>query len=97
MSDELKFNVDDLKTQAQKLQQIKEDLKECSESLTKNLSDLRNDWNSAAGRAFFSKYDDSWVPEIEKQCNAINELALAVEFAANQYESVEEEFRSLSF
>lgn len=97
MSDELKFNVDDLNTQAAKLLQIKDELKDCSESLTHNLSDLRDDWQSDAGRAFFSNYDDSWVPEIEKQCESINDLANAIKFAAQQYETVEDELRVINF
>lgn len=97
MSAELKFNVDDLNTQANKLLTIKDELKECSESLTRNLSGLRDDWQSEAGRAFFSNYDDSWVPEIEKQCESINDLVNVIKYAAQQYETVEDEFRTISF
>ena len=97
MSNQLKFNTDDLRTQASRLENIEEDLRQCSKDLTSKLADLRKDWQSEAGRAFFNKYDDSWITEIDSQCDKIQQLAGAVKTAANTYQPVEDEFNRINF
>lgn len=92
MTDQLKFNVEDLKTQAGKLREVETSLREQAEALTKNLADLKRDWQSEAGTAFFSKYDSTWVKDIDKQCRLIERLALQIDDAAMRYGQVEDEF-----
>ena len=92
MANKLHYNVEEMRAQANKITQIKTDLKKSKDSLTTNLDLLRTEWVSDSATKFFSEYDSSWVQYIDKYCAMLEEVARELNWSANQYEQLTTDF-----
>ena len=91
----LRFDLNALQNQAEKIQSVSDDLNDAKTRLSNNLETLRSDWVSSASDAFFSTYDTAWITQIEQYCQWLNELSETLSYAASQYEPLEDEYRRI--
>lgn len=95
-TNDLHFNVGELRAQADAVSRIREDLESSQTRLTENLNLLRTEWVSDASKKFFSMYDTSWVKKIDKYCSMLYDLEDALRCAAAQYEPLESEYNHIT-
>ncbi len=93
----LRFNLDNLQGQAEKIRSISDDLNNAKVRLSDNLELLRSNWVSDASEAFFSTYDTTWVTYIDQYCQWLNELSDILLDVASQYEPLVDEYNSIEF
>lgn len=88
-SDVLEFDTDKLSGYAGNVQDVADNLAKQQKKLTKDLAGLREDWQTDAGKAFFEKYDDAWVRQLDGYIEMLGYLVEALEFAAERYGELE--------
>ncbi|WP_455136782.1 WXG100 family type VII secretion target [Thermophilibacter sp.] len=96
MADRLQYNVDDLRAQAKKMREIARNLEEASDNLSSQLDVLKRDWVSDASTKFFNSIDGDWKTAVAHYVELLRELAKQLTFAANTYEPLVDEYRSIS-
>lgn len=95
MTDDLHYNVAEMRTQANKITQIKTDLAKAKDSLTTNLDLLRTEWVSDSATKFFSEYDSSWVQYVDKYIVMLDEVATELNWSADQYDRLTQDFANV--
>ena len=85
---ELAFDLDELKELSRKTETLKTDLDEQRNSLTEGLEQLRNDWQTDAGKRFFEQFDDSWKDDVEKFEDTLEVFQTILENAVDEFKDV---------
>lgn len=96
MADHLNFSVEELQAQADKLNTIADNLQDNKNGLTTSLEGLKTDWDSDAGRTFFSTYDSDWMTKIDDYIALIREVSNALTYASGEYEDLEADFKRIN-
>ena len=95
-SDRIDFNTDTLRGQAQVIGNLAKELKDAQTSLRNNIDQLREDWKTAAGNEFFRKFDEDWVSKLDSNIELLEEVVVALQYAADHYEPLATEYSSIS-
>ena len=59
------------------------------------VEDIRKDWKSDAGDAFFTKFDDEWKKNFDDYINVINHMSSNMQIAQNKYQAIFDEAEKL--
>lgn len=95
-SDNFEFDTENLRTQANKIAEIANNLESAQKDLGAGLTQLREDWQTGAGDKFFEKYDSDWVKILDNHIKLLRDLVDALKYAADNYEPVAEEYAKLT-
>lgn len=95
-NDELKFDVDKLRETKAKCDEIKVSLTEKKTNLIKQLEDLRKDWQTDAGKAFFEDQNTDWEAQVDNYVRITDAISKLLDVAITQYEKVVSEAKRLN-
>ena len=85
---EIVLNRDLFRTTSNQLAAEVNALRSLRVSINNSFAQLRQDWNSAAGRAFFAKFENELLNHIDQYANKLNTRAAALNNVTNRYEEV---------
>lgn len=68
-----------------------QDMTNLKTKLENAVNDIRNGWQSDAGDAFFTKFDDEWKKNFDDYINVINHMSSNMQIAKNKYQAVFDE------
>lgn len=94
---ELKFDIEKLNDMKSKLVDTTAELENCKEEVINSLEDLKEKWNTKAGKKFMSNVNTDWTAEVDKYIKIIGAVEELLQEAAIQYATVEEEMEGLKF
>lgn len=94
---ELKFDVGEISRMRTKLQDTSQELKTEKTNLLKEMTSLRENWKTPAGKKFLKDFDDSWVNNIDKYVTIIDAVDELLEVAYNAYQEVEAAAKKVTF
>lgn len=96
---DLKFDIDEIK----KMKKLCDDLINGPESIVNkttelngNLEDLRNKWNTPAGRKFFQDLEDDWSDQVAQYTKIVGAVSELLQEAITQYEPVKDAAKNLT-
>lgn len=92
----LVYNSDLLRSQARKIDKIQSDLKEDADILADQLTTLHEEWKSGASEKFFAAIDADWQFKIKSYCKMLEDMAHALNSAADSYDSIESSYNRLN-
>ena len=95
-SDQLEFDTENLREQAMVIQGLANDLENAQNSLRNNLTQLRDDWKTAAGEEFFKKFDDDWVKLLDDHIEMLRALTVALQNAIDAYDPLATEYSNIN-
>lgn len=95
-NDELKFDVDKLRETKAKCDEIKLSLTEKKTNLINQLEDLRKDWQTDAGKAFFEDQNTDWTAQVDNYVRITEAISKLLDVAITQYENVVSEAKRLN-
>lgn len=96
---DLKFDIDEIK----KMKKLCDDLINGPEGIVNkttelngNLEDLRNKWNTPAGRKFFQDLEDDWSDQVAQYTKIVGAVSELLQEAITQYEPVKDAAKNLT-
>lgn len=92
----LKYDAEVLAEQATELESIASALADDKLALDKALDQLKDDWVSVAGDAFFETYETGWMSGVDDYVRMLQDLARALRIASNKYADLEDRYNKLS-
>ena len=92
----LQFDVDQLRSAADSIEDISAKLEEGKTNLQNQLNTLQEEWVSEAAAKFFGTYNSDWVAQIDDYVTMLDQLAAALDGAADEYEPLVDEFNKIS-
>lgn len=95
MAKTLKFDVEKLQETKAKCEQLAEELASERDELTNELNELKKEWHTAAGEAFFDQQDLDWKAQVDIYIQITNAVSQLLECAITQYSQVEEDAAAL--
>ncbi len=87
---DLKFSCDDFASAIRQYNEVATSLRGTKETLVQKMADLKACWQSDAGVAFESFYNDNWVAHVDLYVSVLEQLAELLQKACDEYEILEE-------
>jgi len=91
---ELKFDIEKINQVITGLEELAEDLRRKKGEVVQALGDLKQYWNTSAGRSFMKNVDLDWTAEVERYVQYVGAVKSLLEEASIQYSHVQEAVES---
>lgn len=86
---DLKVDTDAIQTAITEYESIYQDIDTLKKDLKDIIQDLKTKyWQSAGGEAFFKKYDDGWVKNVDTYLKVLEFLKTELSSAKGEYEAL---------
>lgn len=95
MADVLKFNLDELRSGANRYRELSSDLKSEADAMKSALEGLRKDWKSAGADAFFDKVNTEWYEAINSYASMLADLSTELSQTVRDYSDLVEQYESI--
>ena len=95
-NDELKFDIDKLRETIAKCDEIKDTLTKRKTELIGELEELREKWQTEAGRTFFQDQNSDWEAQVDNYVKITDAISKLLAAAIVQYENVVSEAKQLN-
>lgn len=82
------YDIDKLKAAKKSISSLKTELDTCNTNLDKNLTSLKNAWNTDAGKKFFKDHKNTWSTYVKKYVKKLNGLEKMIDAVIKQYENI---------
>ena len=80
-----------------KIQETITELEEKNQSMLEAFEQIKEKWNTPAGRAYMKKINLDWLDDVEKYEILLNAVKELLNEAATEYEALEDKVAALSF
>lgn len=97
MANTLEFDVDKLRSTKEKCEGLIQDLRDRQNELQDSLNDLREKWNTNAGRKFFKEQDNDWSEQVNHYIEIASAVVSLLECAIKEYAEIEAKAQKLKF
>lgn len=91
MSVSLQYDLDIFTAGKDKIDNLKNNIDTAKRTMESGLDQLRRDWVSEGGDAFFQSIDQDWAKNIETCIHVLEDLYDAVEKASSKYGEIQSE------
>lgn len=88
---DITYDLDDLETAKKAINNLKTELDTCNANLDANLTSLKTDWVTNAGKKFFEEHKDNWSEFVEKYVKKLNGLEDMLNAVIKQYNQINDE------
>lgn len=93
---DLKYDTEQLALSAANYREAAETMERVKQDLKSKVDALRDvHWQSTAGEAFMSMYEDTWADSVDKYVAVLNKMAELLNRAAQDYDSVTDKLTAL--
>lgn len=97
MGVDLEFDIRQLEKTINKFNATQQELLDYKTKLETQLSTLKRQWNTPAGRAFFANQELTWKTEVSKYARTIKTMSDMLTAAKSNYQQVLDEANRLDF
>lgn len=87
---DLKFDCEAFATAIADYKSVAESLRQTKDDLVAKMDNLKACWQSDAGTAFDSFYNDNWVSHVDLYVTVLEQLAELLQKACDEYQTLEE-------
>ena len=92
---DLKFCCDDFTKAIKDYGDVAEALRKTKDDLVAKMENLKTCWQSDAGVAFESFYNDNWVAHVELYVSVLEQLSELLQKAHDEYQALEEKIADI--
>lgn len=85
----LKYDIDDFATEKKNVSELKDKIDTARNTMKAGLNQLRSDWVSEGGEAFFESIDDDWENSIQSCIDVLEDIVSALEVTETKYGEIE--------
>ena len=93
----LKFDISKISEMRKKLQDTADDLVSLKTTLLQEIAELKQKWDTPAGRKFSSEVNTDWGTQVGKYVNIIKAVDQLLAVAESNYQHVENKANSITF
>lgn len=86
----LKYDLEDITEQRKNIATLKSSISDAKTAMVKGLDQIRLDWVSEGGTAFFESIDTDWLDGIQNCIDVIDDLLSAIDKASEKYREINE-------
>lgn len=97
MAKELKFDIEELRKMKNKLGETASDLDSEKEEVLKGIDELKEHWETPAGKKFIEEVDLGWADEVDRYIRIIEGVQQLLDEAIKEYEKVVDKVDRLKF
>lgn len=87
----LKYDVDTLSTGATNIETLKTAVEKAKDDMVNGLAQVRLDWVSEGGDAFFNSIDNDWTKSVQNCIDVLDDILSAIKKAETTYAEIETE------
>ena len=95
-NDELKFDIDKLRETIEKCDEIKDTLTKRKTKLIGELEELREKWQTEAGRTFFQDQNTDWEAQVDNYIKITEAISKLLSAAIMEYGNVVSQAKQLN-
>lgn len=92
---DITYDIDMLRSAKSAIDNLKETLDTDNQNLTIALENLKNGWNTSAGKKFFEDHKDTWSEYVKKYVQKLTGVSDMLQKAIDQYEKIGSDVRNL--
>ena len=89
MATSLKYDLENIANQRQKIDDLKTIISDAKKNMLSGLDQIRLDWISEGGTAFFDSIDQDWVESVGNCIDVLDDLLNAIDSASDKYEQID--------
>lgn len=93
----ISYDIDSLKKAKKSIKKLKDSLNETNENLNTSMTELKEAWNTKAGKKFFKEHKDTWSVYVKNYTNKIKGIEDMLGSVISEYEEINEEVSKISF
>lgn len=93
----LKFDVEKISKMRKDIEKTASELIELKNTLLNQIEELKNNWQTPAGRKFTEEVDTNWAKQVDQYVKIMNALDELLKVAEENYIEVEEAINQISF
>lgn len=87
----LKYDLKNISAQRKKIDELKTTISDAKDNMLSGLDQIRIDWVSEGGTAFFDSIDQDWVKSVENCIDVLDDLLSAIDVASEKYGEIDTE------
>lgn len=91
----LEFDIAKLKSTKKKCEDLASELKTLKDSLLKDLTNLRKEWNTPAGETFFAEQNTDWTSQVNSYVEITKAIGELLGVAISEFESLTDEAKAI--
>lgn len=91
MGVDLKYDVDEISKGKTNIETLKTDIENARDAMKNGLAQIKMDWVSEGGTAFFDSIDNDWEKGVQNCIDVLTDLLSALETAETKYSEIETE------
>lgn len=89
------YDLSELRTAKNAIANLKSELNTCSSTLNTELSSLKRQWNTAAGKKFFDDHKDTWTTYVQQYVKKLSGIEQMIGAVIKEYEGIETDISNL--
>lgn len=96
MAARLKYDLDSLGNLSQTIGSLSQELSELHTTIQEQMKQLRQDWDTPAGRKFFETQNTDWSAEVKNYVKILSTLKDMIDYAIGQYDNLKTDAEKIS-
>lgn len=89
------YDIERIQNAKKSIDDLKDNLDESLGQLNKSLADLKNGWQTDAGRKFFDEHKDTWTKYVKKYVKKLEGVSNMLNSVCEEYERASQEVKNL--
>ena len=92
---DITYDIESLKRAKTSVDGLIDTLNECNTNLNTDMQDLKDAWQTDAGKKFFEEHQDTWTEYVKKYVARMNGVSNMLQKAIDYYEKINNEVAKL--
>ena len=92
---DITYDIEALETARKSVEDLITTLNDCKNNLDKDMQELKDGWQTDAGKKFFEEHKDTWSDYVTKYISRITGLRDMLKKAIDYYEKIDDEVANL--
>lgn len=94
MNVSLKYNLSEYDSANSDIKNLKEDIKDSKKKMKDGLEQIKKDWTTDGGKAFFDSIDSDWETAVQNCLDILDDLTTALDSAYIEYSDIAEDAKT---
>jgi WXG100 family type VII secretion target len=88
---DISYDINELEKAKKAISKLKTELDTCDAQLDNNLTSLKSDWKTNAGKKFFNEHKNNWSTFVKKYVKKLDGLEKMLNAVITQYNQINDE------
>lgn len=94
MGTSLKYNLSEYDKANSDIKKLKSDIRKSKKKMKDGLEQIKKDWTTDGGKAFFDSIDTDWETAVQNCLDILDDLTDALDSAYKEYDDIEDDAKT---